>query len=205
MSLKYAVLAALIDGEDSGYDLAKRFDMSVANFWYALPQQIYAELTRMEREGLVTATTVIQERRPNKRMFALSDAGREALRRWIAEPSRQTSVKDELLIRLYAADLVQPEALVAGLEERLAEHEARLQAYEAARSHILKGRTEDEYLRTTRRVGPYLPLSSGIAHERASIAWCRWAIAALRLRVRRRGGGTGGKASPNRPGARAKR
>ena len=180
MSLRYAVLALLVDAEASGYELAKRFDMSVANFWYALPQQVSAELHRLEREGLVTATTVIQERRPNKRIFSLNDAGRDALSRWIAEPSRQTSVKDELLIRLYAAELVPPETLLAGLEERLRQQEAKLQGYEATRSQILNGRSEEEYLKGAGSIGRYLSLSSGIAHERAAVAWCCWAIEALR-------------------------
>ena len=41
MSLRDAVLVALLEGESSGYDLAKGFDASVANFWMATPQQLY--------------------------------------------------------------------------------------------------------------------------------------------------------------------
>ena len=48
MALRHAVLAALLEGEASGYQLAKRFDVSVANFWSATPQQLYRELERME-------------------------------------------------------------------------------------------------------------------------------------------------------------
>ena len=44
MSLRDAVLVALLEGESSGYDLAKDFDASVANFWMATPQQLYREL-----------------------------------------------------------------------------------------------------------------------------------------------------------------
>ena len=40
-------MAALLEGEASGYDLAKGFDASVANFWAATPQQLYRELDRM--------------------------------------------------------------------------------------------------------------------------------------------------------------
>ena len=40
MALKHAVLAALLEGEASGYELSKRFDVSVANFWPATPQQM---------------------------------------------------------------------------------------------------------------------------------------------------------------------
>lgn len=72
MSLKYAVLSALLEGEASGYDLAKIFDVSVSNFWAATPQQLYRELDRLTADGLIDARVVPQERRPNKRMFTLS-------------------------------------------------------------------------------------------------------------------------------------
>ena len=80
MSLRDAVLAALLEGESSGYDLAKGFDASVANFWMATPQQLYRELERLAEQGLIQARIVHQERRPNKRMFSLTEAGREAIR-----------------------------------------------------------------------------------------------------------------------------
>lgn len=74
MALRHAVLAALLDGELSGYQLAKAFDVGVANFWYAQPQQLYAELTRLEQQGLVAGREVVQESRPNKRLFHVTDS-----------------------------------------------------------------------------------------------------------------------------------
>jgi hypothetical protein len=47
---------------------------------------------------------------------------------------------------------------------------------------VLRDRTEDEFMRTTRRFGPYLTLKNGMAYERASIEWARWAIHAIRAR-----------------------
>src|SRR3954453_2100256 len=83
MSLRNAVLAALLEGEASGYDLAKGFEASVANFWMATPQQLYRELDRMEQAGLVSARVVRQERRPDKRLFSLTEAGLEVLRGYV--------------------------------------------------------------------------------------------------------------------------
>ena len=60
MSLRDAVLAALLEGESSGYDLAKSFDASVANFWMATPQQLYRELDRLAEQGLIQARFVHQ-------------------------------------------------------------------------------------------------------------------------------------------------
>src|SRR5215210_2134753 len=86
MSLRHAVLAALLEGEASGYELAKRFDVSVADFWSATPQQLYRDLERLELDGLVEARVVEQQRRPNKRVFTLTGAGRDELRAFTREP-----------------------------------------------------------------------------------------------------------------------
>ena len=77
MALRDAVLTALLAGEASGYDLAKVFDASVADFWTATPQQLYRELERMEADGVIRARLVQQDKRPNKRLFSLTEAGRE--------------------------------------------------------------------------------------------------------------------------------
>src|SRR5215510_6183550 len=100
MSLKYAVLSALLEGEASGYDLAKIFDVSVSNFWAATPQQLYRELDRLTVDGLIDARVVPQERRPNKRMFTLSGAGRADLAAFTARQPRPTALRDELMVKV---------------------------------------------------------------------------------------------------------
>ena len=61
MALRDAVLAALLEGEASGYDLAKRFDRSVANFWTATPQQLYRELDRLAADGPIPVGNTPEE------------------------------------------------------------------------------------------------------------------------------------------------
>ncbi|TXS35041.1 PadR family transcriptional regulator, partial [Streptomyces sp. OR43] len=93
MALRHAVLAALLDGEFSGYQLAKAFDVGVANFWHALPQQLYTELARLEKEGLVEGRQVVQETRPNKRVFQVTDAGRDELEKFAATTSKPSFIR----------------------------------------------------------------------------------------------------------------
>jgi DNA-binding PadR family transcriptional regulator len=186
MSLRYALLALLVDGEATGYELAKRFDRSVANFWHALPQQLYAELTRMEEDGLVAGEVVVQKTRPNKRVFSMTDEGRRTLAAWFEEPARATGIKDELLIRVYAADLVDPATVTTMLEQDLPAHEEKLTMYESIREAMFRGRSEAQYIETARRVGPYMTLKNGILYEQRMIEWHRWAIEALKTRTRER-------------------
>jgi DNA-binding PadR family transcriptional regulator len=183
MSLKHATLTSLLDGEASGYELAKRMDVSVANFWHALPTQIYAELRRLEEQGLVAGRVVQQERRPNKRVYALTDAGREELARFTAKPPRPTALKDELLIQIQAADFGDLEAVAQAVDERREETEERLATLEALIEQFLRGRDEATYLRNARRVGPYLNLRRGRDFLLENVAW--YALVAETLRARR--------------------
>ncbi len=182
MALRNALMAALLEGEASGYDLAKIFDSSVANFWLASPQQLYRELDRMEADGLVRARVVRQERRPDKRLFSLTDAGRQALREFTATAPRPGVIRDELLVQVQAVDVGDDAAVRASIEERMAWAEAKIARYERLRAHLLDGRFEDDYLAEAQRIGPYLTLMRGLSFESENVRWCRHALKVLEAR-----------------------
>jgi DNA-binding PadR family transcriptional regulator len=185
VSLRNATLASLLDGEASGYELTKRMDVSVANFWHALPTQIYAELRRLEEDGLVAGEEVAQERRPNKRVYSITEAGRRELEEFTRKAPRPTSIKDELLIQIQAADVGDLWAVAAAIDERRAFAEIRLAVFDGLVRDFLRGRDEATYLRTAKRIGPYLNLRRGRDFERENVAWYRVAADALRARAAR--------------------
>ncbi|MFI1561869.1 PadR family transcriptional regulator [Streptomyces sp. NPDC020490] len=187
MALRNAVMAALLEGEASGYDLAKGFEASVANFWMATPQQLYRELERMESEGLVSARVVQQQRRPNKRLYSLTDAGLAVLRDYVADvPARPTAIRDELMVKVQCVDIGDTgdiEAVRAAVVERMERSAAKLARYERLRERLLAGRDEDDYFATAERIGPYLTLLGGLALERANVEWARTALRRLEQRA----------------------
>ncbi|WP_413759144.1 PadR family transcriptional regulator [Streptomyces sp. MMBL 11-3] len=193
MALRNAVMAALLEGEASGYDLAKGFEASVANFWMATPQQLYRELERMEGEGLVSARVVQQERRPNKRLFSLTEAGRQVLRAYVAGgPAKPLAIRDELMVKVQCVDIGGAEdvaAVLAAVAERVERSTAKLARYRRMQERMLAGRTEDEYLATAERVGPYLTLQGGIALEKGNIQWGETVLERLAQRAAALGGG----------------
>lgn len=198
MSLRDAVLAALLEGESSGYDLAKDFDASVANFWMATPQQLYRELDRLAEQGLIEARVVQQERRPNKRLFGLTDAGHDAIREFTARAPKPSAIRDELLIKVQAADVGDTRAVREFVVERLQWATAKLQRYERLRARILDGRAEEEFLAHAERIGPYLTLLRGIAFEEENVRWAERALDVIDRRLSARP-----KQTPNSPRRRA--
>jgi DNA-binding PadR family transcriptional regulator len=183
VSLRDAVLAALLDGESSGYDLAKSFDASVANFWMATPQQLYRELDRLAEEGLIQARVVQQQRRPNKRMFSLTEAGHQAIQEFTARAPKPCVIRDELAVKVLAADAGDTQAVRDFMVERLEWATAKLQRYERFRARLLDGRGEEQYLAQAERVGPYLTLLRGISFEQENIRWAERVLAVIERRL----------------------
>lgn len=182
MALKHAVLAALLDGEYSGYQLAKAFDIGVANFWHALPQQLYAELAKLEREGLVTGRQVVQETRPNKRLFQVTDAGVAELERFAAAPSKPTFIRDDLLVKVQAVDRIGTGPVIEQLEQRACAAESKIELLGALLRRLRGDADEEEFLRRGERIGPYLTCLRGLAFEEDHRDWCRRIAGVLRER-----------------------
>ena len=88
MALEHAILVSLSEQAGSGSDLTRRFDRSIGFFWTATHQQIYRVLGRMEADGWVRATEVAQQGKPDKRVYDVSERGREV-------PSHSTHARVE--------------------------------------------------------------------------------------------------------------
>ena len=104
--MRYAFLALLGSQPRHGYELKLALDQI---FDDALPPinagQIYTTLARLERDGLVQSARVAQSSRPDKRVYELTPAGREALAAWLAEPAAGPQLKDEFFMKLVLARL----------------------------------------------------------------------------------------------------
>lgn len=106
--------------ELSGYDIKKWADWSLKLFyWSPSFSQIYGELKRLERHGYVTSRTVMQDDVRGKRVYAITDTGREAVRFWArTAPVEVPVLKHGVLLRVWLGHLMGPERL----REIVAEH-----------------------------------------------------------------------------------
>src|SRR5699024_11950787 len=127
MALRDAILAALANDESSGYDLAKAFDIPIANYWTATPQQMCRELEKLEAAGVVKGRVVRQVKRPDKRVFSLTEAGRQALHEFTRGEPKPTAIRDELLVQVEALAIGDEEAIRNNRsEEHTSERQSRI-------------------------------------------------------------------------------
>lgn len=182
MALKHAVLAALSAEEGSGYELSKRFDASVANFWPASAQQIYRELDRLEEAGLVKARTVRQQKRPDKRIFRVTAAGSRELSEFIRGATRPTVIRDDLLVKVASLSESNVNDVAHAVRDRLEGSRQKLAMYEGLRETLLDGGSEADFLDGglgRDSLGAFLALKRGIAFEQGNVRWARQVLSLL--------------------------
>jgi DNA-binding PadR family transcriptional regulator len=102
MTVKHALLGLLAQGPMHGYELRTAFEEQVGTLWDLNIGQVYNTLRLAERDGLVQFEGFEQEGRgPARKMYAITDAGRQELVHWLLEPVRQPRrLKDEFYVKL---------------------------------------------------------------------------------------------------------
>ncbi|HIP53817.1 MAG TPA: PadR family transcriptional regulator [Chromatiales bacterium] len=126
MNVKTLCLGALSLGDHTGYDIKKLFESAFNHFYNASFGSIYPALHALQEEGFVECQVEAGERRPDRKLFSITDAGREAL---IAEITRAPPIehfRSAFLVLMFFAHLLPTERLRELLDEVEANHEQEL-------------------------------------------------------------------------------
>ena len=178
----YVILGLLTFREMSGYDLKLLADRSIKDFyWSPTKSQIYGELRRLESHGLVTMREVIQERRPDKRIYTITPAGRAAMQQWLARTEvKPDTYKSQLLLKLFFGHLVSSQHLITLVEERQQELKTSL---ERSKDQLQDLQDQSQDLLTEKDgVFPLLTLQHTMAKAQADLAWVETTLQTLKQR-----------------------
>jgi PadR family transcriptional regulator AphA len=176
--LDYAILGFLNYRPSSGYDLKKIFDSSVQHFWPADQSQIYRTLARLMEQGFVKMEKIPQEDRPDRKVYSITDSGRQELLKWLAGPPPFEETRSAPLIQVFFAGQLSDEANLAKFEAVAGALRAVLDKYEQipalvdAYSHEI-GSPREQFFWT-------LTLENGICNMRANLEWAESVIERLK-------------------------
>jgi len=158
MDVRTLCLGILALGEASGYEIKKMVaEGSFSFFSEASYGSIYPALTKLTEEGLITCEQKPQDKRPDKKVYSLTAAGRAKLTEQLQKnpgPDRQRS---EFLAALLFAEAVAPERVREMIDERINQHSQNLGELETLRA-------EEELSPASRFVIEY-----GIATQQAAL------------------------------------
>lgn len=175
----YTILGELCVQPDlSGYDIRKGIQQSIGYFWAESYGQIYPSLKRLAGEGLIAPSKANSGGRKGRQTYVITDAGRTALRRWLALPFHNEPPRNEFLLKLFFAGESSPDAAIAHVQDLNERNRRSLVTIKAIEESIAQEQPSNPHL-------PYwmLTLSLGKAMTSAALEWGEKTLAELRSRA----------------------
>jgi DNA-binding PadR family transcriptional regulator len=161
-SVQNALLALLAQRPRHGYELRDLFEAALGGHWELNSGQIYSSLDRLARDGLVVEEAVEKGGGPDKRVWALTEAGEQELSAWFKSPvPRDYRLRDEFYLKLMLALVAQPDSARQILVVQRRELFRELHDLTARRN----------LLDPQQQLSRILLLDSAIMHTEAELRW----------------------------------
>lgn len=168
----YVILGALTSRDWSAYELAEQVGRGLSDLWSGEVRQRYEAPKRLVSLGLVTARTEAGEGKRARTVYSITDAGREVLAAWLAEPPRPLTIQFEGMVRVLVADQGSIEDLrttIEAIATDAREGRARYAVY--AQYLLATGGTFPEKVHTMALANRFM-----ITHLTAIAEWAAWAL-----------------------------
>ncbi|MCW8329820.1 PadR family transcriptional regulator [Photobacterium sp. SDRW27] len=176
MSLPHVILTVLSSRDASGYDITKEFSQSIGFFWKASHQQVYRELNRMTNSDLVTFRVETQTGKPDRKVYTITDLGRQTLFEWFQAPARNPAARDELSAKLLVCSVHYSEPMQKQLEALIQESHTLLNNYdELEKIYFANPQNLDRQSRLNR-----LTLRRNIHNRQAWVSWAEEVLTELK-------------------------
>jgi len=143
LTTEHALLGFLYQEPTHGYEIHRRLSdpEGLGLVWNLKQNQLYALLGKLERQGYVITELELQDNRPPRKIFQLTDAGREAFLTWVRSPVQHgRKLRLDFLAKLYFARREGEEATRKLIEQQRV----------ACRDWLAQEQTQAEHLRDSR-------------------------------------------------------
>lgn len=104
MTIKTVVLGYLSWKPATGYELKRIISDSETLYQSGNSNQVYRTLVSLHQQKLVNLTIEAQEKRPDRKVYSITEAGQAALKEWTQEPPADPQIRKSFLDQLLWAD-----------------------------------------------------------------------------------------------------
>ena len=140
MNVRTLCLGILSFEEATGYEIKKlSVEGRFSHFIDASFGSIYPALTRLCEEGLVDVRVEQQEGRPSRKVYSITERGREEFVKSLAEPPAPDKIKSEFLFVVLCSEFMHPEQVEKVIDDRIAwidQELERMNEFRADCNHI---------------------------------------------------------------------
>ena len=121
MNTKTLCLGVLILGKSSGYDIGKKIEQEFGHFMDVASSGVYHALKVLLEEGLVEFEKIEQNSLPDKKVYSITEQGKEVLTNELNQLAPRHKVRSQFLLLLYFSELLSEQRLQEVFQERIKE------------------------------------------------------------------------------------
>ncbi|MFW6085087.1 MAG: PadR family transcriptional regulator, partial [Gemmatimonadota bacterium] len=144
-------------------------DDCISHFWSESYGQIYPTLGRLEDEGLIEGRAEAGERGREKRVYRITDAGRQELEAWLREPAEPANARYEHSLKLFFGYNAEPAVSLAHIRRLRERTEAALAEYEESETRLAERAAAEP---DSPALHWLIVLRGGIRYSRTVLDWC---------------------------------
>ena len=136
MDAQSVILGLLQKKSMTGYEIKKVFSISFTFFSGFSFGSIYPALRKLEQSGMITMRLEIQEHAPNRKIYTITDKGRDRFPEVLRSPLDLPHYRNDFLVRLFFFSQLSGDERAAIGEEYLDAIFTKVKELESSRSDI---------------------------------------------------------------------
>lgn len=168
---RYALMGFLSLGDASGYDIKKKMEQTTNHFWRETDSTIYPILKQLLDEGLVSCKIANANTDKPKKIYSLTEDGRQEFLDWLSEDPVLEQHRNELLLKVFFGSKADYNITINHIKKFQNHALAIDKKYKAINELYtpMEKLSRDDFYQ-------YLTLKAGMANSEARLKWCDEAI-----------------------------
>lgn len=130
----------------------------------------------MEKNGLLEFEHIEQTGKPDKKIYSLTEKGRETLEKWVTESPSDPIIRDEFLIKMYSIWLSNEENAKKLIQDRIAKLEQTVALRDENIARIEQTHGKNGLEMTSKHFGGYILFNRRSMLDEEEISWCKWVL-----------------------------
>jgi DNA-binding PadR family transcriptional regulator len=168
--LSYGLLSLLFTEPMTGYDLT----MKLNKFWPSAHSAIYPLLIELERKGFIEYRLEKQNSKPDKKIYNLTDSGKDILVEWFTSETSNSVTRDEMTLKLYCIKGMDTAAAGKLFDEFMEKHEKNIREYSKRIEQMKLMSGENPQNVSNALFGSYILTQRALNKFLLDLEWCAW-------------------------------
>lgn len=113
------ILGILKRSNRTGYEINEILKDQLSYFYDGTYGMIYPTLRKLEKEGKISKEQIVQENKPNKNMYSITQSGEKEFNEYLTSNIQDDIYKSDFLMRLFFGDSLPKKNIIKAIEEEI--------------------------------------------------------------------------------------